>query len=98
MSITSAIVLFAVFWFMVLFVVLPIRIKTQGDVGNVVPGTHASSPEVMNLGRKFRITTIVASALWLVAFAVIMSGVISVHDIDWFNRMDRPGSTDGTGG
>ena len=44
MSIVSAIVLFAVIWFMVLFIVLPIRLETQGDVGEHVPGTHAGSP------------------------------------------------------
>ncbi len=31
MGITSALVLFAVIWFMVLFVTLPIGLRTQGD-------------------------------------------------------------------
>ncbi|MAY31868.1 MAG: hypothetical protein CMM86_04625, partial [Rhodovulum sp.] len=38
MTITAAIVLFAVIWFMVLFVTLPVRLRTQGDVGEIVPG------------------------------------------------------------
>ena len=44
MSITSAIVLFAIVWFMVFFIALPIRLKTQGDVGEIVPGTQAGAP------------------------------------------------------
>ena len=44
MGIMSALVLFAVIWFMVLFVTLPIRLKTQGDVGEIVPGTQAGAP------------------------------------------------------
>jgi len=48
MSITSAIVLFAIIWFMVFFIAIPIRLETQGDRGDIVPGTHASSPEVHN--------------------------------------------------
>ena len=35
MGITSAIVLFAVVWFMTLFIVLPLRLETQGDAGEV---------------------------------------------------------------
>ncbi len=37
MGITSALVLFAVIWFLVLFIVLPIRLKTQGDLGEIAP-------------------------------------------------------------
>ncbi len=88
MAITSAIVLFAVIWFMTFLVVLPIRITTQGDAGEVVPGTHAGAPEVHNLKKKALITTGVTVILWAVAVTVILSGVISVRDLDWFNRMD----------
>ena len=45
MPITSALVLFAVIWFLTLFIVLPLRLQTQGDVGEIEPGTHAGSPE-----------------------------------------------------
>ena len=44
MPITSALVLFAVIWFLTLFIVLPLRLQTQGDVGEIEPGTHAGSP------------------------------------------------------
>ena len=37
----AALVLFAVIWFLVLFVVLPLRLETQGDRGEKVPGTQA---------------------------------------------------------
>ena len=97
MAITSSLVLLAVIWFMVFFVVLPLRLQTQGDVGRIVPGTHASSPEVLNLRRKVAITTAAALVIWAVACAVILSGTITVRDIDWFNRMDPPGSVDGRG-
>jgi predicted secreted protein len=98
MAVTSAVVLLAVIWFMVLFVVLPLKLKTQGDVGRIVPGTHASSPEGLNLKRKFVVTTIFALIIWTFICTVIVSGAISVRDIDWFSRMSPPGSADGTGG
>ena len=52
MTITAALVLFSVIWFMTLLIVLPIRIKTQGDLGDIVPGTHAGAPEVHHMKKK----------------------------------------------
>lgn len=89
MTITAAIVLFAVIWFMVLFIVLPLRLTTQGDAGDVVPGTHRSAPsDGAIIGRKARITTLIAVALWCLLAGIIVSGVIEVRDLDWFGRMD----------
>ncbi len=100
MIITSAIVLFAVIWFMTFFVVLPLRLTTQGESGEIVPGTHAGAPAVLNMRRKFWITTLVAVVLWVIIAGVIVSGVVSVEDLDWFNRMgDRTAPpADDTGG
>ncbi|MBV7395033.1 DUF1467 family protein [Mameliella sediminis] len=96
MGITSAIVLFAVIWFMTFLCVIPIRLKTQGDLGEVVPGTHAGSPEVHNLKRKAWITTAIAFAIWAVVASVIVFELITVRDIDgWmFNRMDGTSHVD----
>lgn len=87
MNITSAIVLYAVLWFMTFLVAIPIRIKTQGDIGEVVPGTHAGAPEHHYLKTKAKITTLVAAVLWGILFWIISTGQISVRDFDWFNRM-----------
>lgn len=87
MGITSALVLYAVIWFMTFFIVLPIRVKTQGDMGDIVPGTHAGAPEHHHLKKKAWITTAVACVLWCIIAGIIVSGVITVRDLDWFNRM-----------
>jgi len=90
MGITSAIVLFAVCWFMVFFIVLPLRNVTQGDAGAVVPGTHASAPADPEMRRKVKITSIWAVCIWVVLVGTILSGVITVRDLDWFDRMATP--------
>jgi predicted secreted protein len=87
MGITSAIVLFAVIWFMTFLVVLPLRLKTQGESGEVVPGTHVSAPSNLDLRGKVRNTTIVAVILWIIIAGVILSGAITVRDMDWFNQL-----------
>ena len=93
MGIVSGIVLFAVVWFMVLFVVLPIRLETQGDVGERVEGTHAGSPASgFSMKKRFRLTTLWAVPIWALIAGVIVFGDIGVRDIDLFNRMG-PGSS-----
>ena len=57
MTITSAFVLFAVIWFLTFLIVIPFKIKTQGDLGTVATGTQAGAPEVHNLKKKAIITT-----------------------------------------
>ena len=44
MNVVSALVLFAVIWFVTLLVALPIGLTTQEEAGEVVPGTPASAP------------------------------------------------------
>jgi len=88
MGITSAIVLFAVIWFMVMFVALPIGLRTQGDEDEVVPGTQAGAPANFNVKRKMLIVTGVSVILWIIIAGIIFSGMITVRDLDWFGRMD----------
>ncbi|WP_458789937.1 DUF1467 family protein [Yoonia sp. MH D7] len=90
MGITSAIVLFMVIWSMVFFIILPLGLTTQAEAGKIVPGTPGSAPHEPNIKRKAKITTIWAVGLWIVIAGTIMSGVITVRDLDWFNRMSTP--------
>ncbi|MAU50911.1 MAG: hypothetical protein CMN17_00710 [Roseovarius sp.] len=90
MGVTSAIVLYVVIWFLTFFVVLPLRIQTQGDLGQILPGTQAGAPEHHHLKKKAWITTGIAAILWAICAYVILSGMISVRDIDMFNRMGPP--------
>ena len=87
MSVTSAIVLFAVIWFLTFLIVIPFRIKTQGDLGAIVKGTQAGAPEVHNLRKKAIITTGTSLVLWLVITLIILSEFITIQDIDFFGKM-----------
>ena len=87
MGITSALVLFAVIWFLVMFVTLPIRLRTQGDEGDVVPGTQAGAPANFNVKRTMLIVTAISIPLWALIAGVIVFGGITVRDIDMFGRM-----------
>ena len=87
MSVTSAIVLFAVIWFLTFLIIIPFRVKTQGDLGTIVKGTQAGAPEIHNLSSKAIITTGVSFILWLIITLIILSEIITIQDIDFFEKM-----------
>ena len=93
----SGIVLYVVIWSMVFFVALPIRVQTQGDLKDIVPGTHAGAPEHHHLKKKALWTTLVAAVIWGVSAYFILSEVITVDDIErWLSPVETPiGRTDG---
>lgn len=93
MTITGAFVLFAMIWFMVFLVMLQIGNRTQADAGEVVPGTPPGAPSGFVVRRKALRTTLIALPLWAVLVAVIMSGAITIRDIDIGGRMGPPPST-----
>lgn len=82
MGITSGIVLYAVFWFLTFLIVIPIRLQTQGDVGEVVPGTHAGAPAHHNLKKKAWITTGVAFVIWAIVAFIILTGAVTLQDLE----------------
>lgn len=85
MTITAAFVLFAVIWFLLLFIILPIRMKSQGDTGHVVPGTPASAPDDPQLKRKTLIVTAITIPLWLFSMWFITSGIMTIDQFDFYN-------------
>lgn len=87
MTITAALVLFAVTWFMVFFCVLPLRFTSQAQAGEVEPGTPKSAPSDHLVGKKAKLTTLIAIVIWGMLVAVILSGKITIRDIDWFHRL-----------
>jgi predicted secreted protein len=86
MSIFSGIVLYAVIWFLVLFIILPLRLQTQGEAGEIVQGTHASAPANPQMRKRALITTAVAAVLWVIITAIILAGIIRIEDLDFLGR------------
>lgn len=89
MTITAALVLFSVFWFLTFYIVLQVRTRTQEDAGGeVVPGTPRSAAATEDVGRSARIATFYTLGIWGVVVGIIMSGWITIEDIDIFNQLD----------
>jgi predicted secreted protein len=92
MSITFGLAIYFVIWWTVLFAVLPFGVRTQGEAGEIVPGTPESAPVAPRLLRIFAITTVVAAAVFALAYAVLVGGFgdIGVYFPD---PIARPGTS-----
>ena len=88
MAFTSAIVLFAVIWFMLFLTILPMRLKTQGESGEIDPGTHASAPANPQIKRKVIVTSLIAFVLWAIITSLIVFDIVTAADSDWMGMMD----------
>lgn len=92
----SGIVLYLVLWSVTFLVAIPIRLQTQGEAGQIVPGTHAGSPQRHDLKKKAWISTAVAAVIWAFLAWIILTGQITLNDIDLFERFG-PGPMEGRG-
>ena len=73
MSIALALALYFIIWWTTLFAVLPIGVRTQGEAGDVVPGTPEGAPVKPRILWILAVNTVVAAvvfALVLLAFAL----------------------------
>lgn len=89
MNLTGGIVLYAVLWFVVLFVLLPLGQRSQADMGEVTPGTPPGAPHAPALGRKMLWATVISAVIWAAAAWVILSGVVSYEDVTGWDRLIR---------
>ena len=81
MSPFSLFVTFLLIWWMTLFIVLPLGIKGQAETGDIVEGSEPGAPVESNIKTKFKLTTILATIIWVVVSAIIWSGLVSWDQI-----------------
>jgi len=89
MPVSGAIVLFAIIWFMCLFISLQVRITSQSETGDVVPGTPPSAPGSINLKQRFLWVTVATFMLWTIISLIILYGGITVQDLDFFGHFSK---------
>ena len=90
MTLAYAIALYLVIWWIVLFAMLPIGVRTAEEAGEKTsPGNAESAPHLPNLLPKMVATTVVASIVFAALYAVIVHHVITLDDIPFFPRYDR---------
>jgi predicted secreted protein len=81
MTTTTAVAIFFLIWWVVLFAVLPWGVRSQHEGGEVAPGTDPGAPEVPRLGRKVIWTTVVAGAVFAAFYVAYAGRLISLDSL-----------------
>ncbi|MBS0234012.1 MAG: DUF1467 family protein [Proteobacteria bacterium] len=86
MRTSIAVATFFCLWFITLFTVLPFFAKTQGEAGDVVPGTPESAPHRLNPLRLLLVNTVVTSLLFVIIYAIVANVDIMGLYFSFFGR------------
>ena len=79
MAISTAIAIYFLIWWVVLFAVLPWGVRAQGEEG--VPGTDPGAPVVSNIKLKLIWTTIVASVIFIACWFIYTRRLVTLDDL-----------------
>ena len=79
MTLALGIAIYIMTWWITLFAVLPIGVRTQGEEGEVVEGTPSSAPVRPRLLRVIVINTVVATAAFAVVWAAFEYDWLGLH-------------------
>ena len=88
MTLSFAIAIYVVIWWVVLFAMLPIGVRTQAEEGEVSPGTPESAPHQPRLLPKMLATTVVASLVFAAVYAIVVHRVITLDQIPFLPRYE----------
>jgi predicted secreted protein len=81
------IAIYFLIWWITLFAVLPWGVRSQADGGEVTPGTDPGAPPIHRLWGKLLWTTLVATVVFGILFAVYAGGLIPY---DFLERIAGP--------
>lgn len=82
---TSIIAIYALFWVLSAFLIMPFGVRTHAEEGmERVPGQADSAPANFRPGRIARRATILAAMLFGLYYANYVNGWIGVEDLNFF--------------
>jgi predicted secreted protein len=81
MSTPTALAIFFLIWWVVLFAVLPWGIKSQHEGDDIAPGTDPGAPSKALIGWKLVWTTVVAAAIYAVCFVIYAEHWVTVDGL-----------------
>ena len=81
MSIFTALAIYFVIWWVVLFAVLPWGVHSQHESGEMTPGTDPGAPVLTNLKQKLVWTTVVATVVFAAWFAVYIYRLVTFDQL-----------------
>lgn len=90
MSITTAVAIYFLIWWVTLFAVLPWGVRSQDEAGSVSPGTDPGAPVMARVLSKLLWTTVVSALVFCVLFYVFyVRRMITLDDFSAILGMPR---------
>lgn len=87
MSFATAIAIYFIIWWTVLFAVLPWGVRSQEESGEVPSGTDPGAPAIPYLGRKLAWTTAVAALVFVLGYLVYANRLVAIGELaDWLGQ------------
>ena len=78
-SLSTALAIYFVLWWIVLFVTLPFGVRSQHEDGEGAPGTDPGAPVMARMGRKLIWTTVISAAIYAVAILAYNAGYLNIE-------------------
>ncbi len=89
MTIAFSLAIYFIVWWIVLFAMLPIGVRTSEEAGEkATPGQAESAPQFPNLLPKMLATTVVATIVFAVLYVIIEHRAITLDEIPFLPRYD----------
>jgi predicted secreted protein len=81
MTISSALAIYFVVWWVVLFAVLPFGVRSQHEEGGGVEGTDPGAPVAHGMVRKLVWTTIISAVVFGAGFGANRAGLLTLDSL-----------------
>ena len=78
-TISTALAIYFVMWWVTLFVTLPFGVRSQHEDGVGAPGTDPGAPIVSRMGRKLIWTTLISAVLFAASMLAYDAGYLNVE-------------------
>lgn len=90
METVSIIAIYALFWVLSAFIILPFGVKNNVELGiENIPGQADGAPGNFKPQKVIIMTTLLATVTFALFYANYVNGWITVADVDFFNSLER---------
>ena len=78
-TISTALAIYFVIWWVTLFLTLPFGVRSQHEDGEGAPGTDPGAPVLARMGRKLIWTTLISAVIFAVAMWASQAGYLNIE-------------------
>jgi predicted secreted protein len=78
-TITTALAIYFVLWWVTLFLTLPFGVRSQHEDGVGAPGTDPGAPIATLMGRKLIWTTVISAVIFIIGWYAHGAGYLSIE-------------------